>query len=73
MVIIIQVISGFILAFYYVRGRLGWESVIELTREVSGGWLLRLLHRNTASFVFLVLFVHFFRGVSYASFYLKGP
>jgi len=72
-IIVIQVITGILLAFYYVRGSLGWESVIEITREVNGGWLLRLIHANTASFVFLILFIHFFRGVTQRSFYLKGP
>lgn len=72
-VIVIQIFSGFLLACYYVRGSLGWDSVVEITREVRGGWLLRLVHRNTASFVFLVLFIHFFRGVVQSSFFLKGP
>lgn len=72
-IIVVQVVSGIILALYYVRGRAAWESVIELTREVYAGWLLRLIHRNTASFLFIILFIHFLRGFSQASFYLKGP
>lgn len=71
--IVVQVFSGVILAMYYVRGANAWDSVVELTREVSWGWMLRLVHRNTASFVFLVLYVHFFRGVIQTSFYLPGP
>lgn len=70
---VIQVASGFLLACYYVRGKLGWDSVVEITREVRGGWILRLIHGNIASYVFLVLFIHFFRGVIQRSFYLKGP
>jgi len=35
--------------------------------------MLRLIHGNTASFVFIVLFVHFLRGLIQRSFYLKGP
>lgn len=72
-VIVIQVISGFLLAFYYVRGSEAWSSVIELTREVSSGWVIRLIHSNTASFVFVVLFIHFLRGLIQASFYLIWP
>jgi len=72
-IIVIQVASGFLLAFYYVRGSLAWDSVVEITREVNYGWLLRIIHRNTASFVFVVLFIHFLRGLLQASFYLKGP
>jgi len=63
----------FFLAFYYVRGSLAWDSVVETTREVNYGWLLRVIHRNTASFVFVVLFIHFLRGILQASFYLSGP
>jgi len=70
---VVQVGSGFFLSFYYVRGSLGWDSVVEITREVRGGWILRLIHGNLASFVFLILYVHFFRGVIQSSFTLKGP
>lgn len=72
-IIIIQIISGIILALYYVRGKQSWDSVVEITREVRRGWLIRLIHRNSASFVFLVLFIHFFRGIFQSSFYLTLP
>lgn len=67
---VIQVASGFLLALYYVRGALAWFSVIDIAREVSWGWALRLIHSNGASYVFLILFIHFFRGIFYSSFYL---
>jgi len=70
---LLQVASGFFLAFYYVSGVQAWESIIEISREVWFGWGLRLVHSNTASFVFIVLFVHFFRGIIYNSFYLFSP
>lgn len=69
----IQIASGFILAWYYVRGDLAWNSVVDITREVRGGWFIRLIHRNTASFVFIILFIHFFRGIMQRSFFLRGP
>lgn len=34
---VIQVASGFFLAFFYMSGDGAWESVVRLTREVSGG------------------------------------
>lgn len=71
-VIIIQILTGLLLAFYYVSGKMGWESVVEITREVRRGWLVRLIHSNTASFVFLILFIHFFRGIIQSSFFLKS-
>lgn len=70
-IIIAQTISGVFLAFYYVSGHSAWDSVVEIVRETSFGWLLRLVHRNGASFMFVIMFVHFFRGVIYCSFYLK--
>lgn len=72
-VIVIQVVSGFFLAFYYTSGTLAWESVVDISREVSIGWICRLVHSNTASFVFIVLFLHIFRGIFYGSFYLILP
>lgn len=73
LIIIVQIISGVLLAFYYVSGEVAWNSVVEISREVNLGWLIRLIHRNTASFVFVVLFMHFIRGLTQRSFYLKGP
>jgi len=72
-VIVIQVASGFFLAFFYVSGDGAWESVIRLTREVRGGWIIRLIHRNTASFVFLIIYIHFFRAIIQSSFYIVYP
>jgi len=72
-IMVIQVFSGFFLAFYYSRGIQAWRAIIEISREVSFGWALRLVHRNTASFVFIVLFIHFFRGILYGSYYLAFP
>jgi len=70
--ITIQIFSGFFLAFYYTRGKIAWNAIVEISREVNSGWLLRIFHRNIASFVFLILFIHFFRGFLQRSFYLKG-
>jgi len=67
------VASGFFLAFYYVAGVHAWFSIVEICREVWFGWGLRLLHRNNASFLFIVLFIHFFRGIIYGSYYLVTP
>lgn len=72
-VIVIQVASGFFLAFFYIGGDGAWESVVRLTREVSGGWIIRLIHGNTASFVFLVMYIHFFRAIIQRSFYVTYP
>jgi len=58
--IILQISSGLLLAFYYVGGVQAWDSIVEISREVWFGWGFRLIHRNNASFLFVVLFIHFF-------------
>lgn len=68
---VIQIASGVILTFFYVRGALAWDSVVLITREVRRGWLVRSVHRNFASFVFIVLYLHIIRGLINASFSLK--
>lgn len=71
--IAVQIISGIFLSFYYVRGSRAWESIVSLTREVSWGWIARVFHSNIASFVFIILFLHYFRGIVQGSFYLSLP
>jgi len=72
-IMVVQVVSGILLAIYYVSGAEAWNSIIDLTREVRLGWLIRLLHGNMASFVFMVIFIHMIRALLQGSFYLKLP
>jgi ubiquinol-cytochrome c reductase cytochrome b subunit len=37
-------------------------------RDVNGGWLLRYIHSNGASFFFIVLYIHIGRGLYYGSY-----
>merc|ERR1712017_13821 len=41
--------------------------VIHIIREIYYGWCLRFLHSSGASFVFMVLFIHVARAISYGS------
>jgi len=40
--------------------------------EVRFGWYLRILHFNGASFFFIILFLHLFKGFYFASFRILG-
>jgi len=40
-------------------------------RDVNGGWFLRYLHANAASFFFLFLYFHIAKGLYYSSY--KSP
>jgi len=44
-------------------------SVEHLMRDVPYGWFLRYLHANGASFFFIVVYAHLFRGLYYGSYF----
>lgn len=37
-------------------------------RDVNYGWFIRYLHANTASFFFVFVYIHIFRGLYYGSY-----
>merc|ERR1711985_115079 len=66
--ILLQMITGILLALHYTSEiSSAYYSVIHIIREVYYGWCLRFLHSSGASFVFLVLFIHVARAISYGS------
>jgi ubiquinol-cytochrome c reductase cytochrome b subunit len=69
----IQILTGIVLAMHYTASTGGaFDSVNQLImRDVNAGWLLRYAHMNGASFFFLVVYIHIFRGLYYGSY--KAP
>jgi ubiquinol-cytochrome c reductase cytochrome b subunit len=64
--LVVQLITGIALAMHYVpHVDLAFLSVEHIMRDVNNGWLLRYLHANGASFFFLVVYLHLFRGLYY--------
>ncbi len=67
--LIIQMVSGIFLAMHYTpHADLAFISVEHIMRDVNYGWFMRYVHLNGASFFFLVVYVHMFRGIYYGSF-----
>lgn len=65
----IQIISGIFLAMYYISDQsLAFYSIEYMMRNVNLGWLIRYIHANGASFSFLVVYIHIFRGLYHGSF-----
>src|ERR1700748_469748 len=65
----IQIITGVILAMHYVpSATMAFTSVEHIMRDVNYGWLVRYLHTNGASFFFLAVYLHIFRGMYYGSY-----
>jgi quinol-cytochrome oxidoreductase complex cytochrome b subunit/cytochrome c1 len=65
----IMIASGIFLAMNYVpNGSMAFESVEHMTRDVNYGWLMRYIHMNGASFFFIAVYIHIFRGIFYGSY-----
>jgi ubiquinol-cytochrome c reductase cytochrome b subunit len=70
--LMIQIITGIVLAMHYYASVDGaFNSVEHIMRDVNGGWFLRYAHMNGASFFFIVVYIHIFRGLFYSSY--KAP
>ena len=69
----IQIVTGIVLAMhFYATADGAFNSVNQLImRDVNAGWLLRYAHMNGASFFFIVVYIHIFRGLYYGSY--KAP
>ena len=69
----IQIITGIVLAMHYTASTDGAFNSVNglIMRDVNAGWLLRYAHMNGASFFFIVVYIHIFRGLYYGSY--KAP
>jgi quinol-cytochrome oxidoreductase complex cytochrome b subunit len=71
-VLVIMIATGIFLAMHYTpHVDYAFESVERIVRDVNYGWLMRYLHMNGGSIFFLVVYIHFFRGLYYGSY--KAP
>lgn len=67
--LVIQIATGIFLAMHYTgHVDLAMASVEHIMRDVKNGWLIRYLHANGASFFFIVVYIHMFRGLYYGSY-----
>jgi len=69
----IQILRGLFLAIHYTcDSSFSFSSLSHIIRDVSGGWFLRSLHANGASFFFVALYAHIGRGIYYGSYIFIG-
>ena len=67
--LVIMIITGIVLAMQYTAHvDHAFESVERIMRDVNGGWMLRYMHANGASFFFIAVYIHIFRGMYYGSY-----
>ena len=70
--LVMMIATGITLAMSYdPNANEAFNSVERIMRDVNGGWLLRYLHMNGASFFFMAVYIHMLRGLYYGSY--KAP
>ena len=70
--LVIMIVTGIVLSMNYTAHiDYAFDSVERIMRDVNPGWLLRYIHMNGASFFFIVVYIHIFRGLYYGSY--KAP
>ena len=70
--LVIMIVTGIVLAMTYTAHvDHAFSSVERIMRDVNHGWLIRYIHMNAASFFFIVVYIHIFRGLYYGSY--KAP
>lgn len=69
LVLVNQLVTGIWLTMSYTpTAEEAFGSVEYIMRDVPWGWLLRYLHSTGASFFFIVVYLHMFRGMLYGSY-----
>ena len=67
--LVVQIITGVVLAMHYTpHVDHAFDSVQHIMRDVNYGWLIRSIHANGASFFFICVYIHIFRGLYYGSY-----
>jgi quinol-cytochrome oxidoreductase complex cytochrome b subunit len=70
--LVVMIVSGIVLSMNYTAHvDYAFASVERIMRDVDYGWLVRYIHMNGASFFFIVVYIHIFRGLYYGSY--KAP
>jgi ubiquinol-cytochrome c reductase cytochrome b subunit len=67
--LIFLIVTGLVLGMHYKPSSSeAFESVEKIMRDVNFGWLMRYMHMNFASFFFIAVYIHIFRGLYYGSY-----
>lgn len=67
--LVLMILTGIVLAMHYTpHATMAFNSVERIMRDVNWGWMLRYMHMNGASFFFIAVYIHIFRGMYYGSY-----
>lgn len=67
--LVLMIVTGIVLAMHYTpHASMAFGSVERIMRDVNWGWMLRYMHMNGASFFFIAVYIHIYRGMYYGSY-----
>jgi ubiquinol-cytochrome c reductase cytochrome b subunit len=67
--LVLQILTGILLVMFYTpHSGFAFLSTEFIMRDVNYGWLLRYLHANIASFLFIFLYFHMLRNLYFHSY-----
>ena len=70
--LVVQLISGIVLVMHFTpHVDMAFDSVEHIRRDVNYGNIIQKMHANGASFFFIAVYIHMFRGLYYGSY--KAP
>lgn len=70
--LVIQIVTGVVLAMHYVpNANLAFDSIELLKRNVEYGRIIQAVHSTGASMFFVAVYIHIFRGLYFGSY--KAP
>lgn len=64
----IQITTGVILSINYINKQNIFDRSINIYFNVNYGWIIRLIHRNITSIIFIIIFLHITRRIIFKSF-----
>lgn len=71
-ILLIQIISGLLISLHYYSSiNEAFFRVINISRNIRNGWLLRFIHINGASFFFILIYIHITKNFINNSFKIK--
>jgi ubiquinol-cytochrome c reductase cytochrome b/c1 subunit len=65
----IQILTGIFLAMHYTAHTdVAFSSVVHIMTDVKNGYLIRYMHANGASMIFILMYIHIGRGLYFRSY-----
>nr|WRQ20340.1 cytochrome b [Matsucoccus matsumurae] len=63
----IQILLGLFLSINYINNNV-FDNIFNIYYNMNYGWMLRIMHSNMSSFIFILIYMHILRNIYYNNF-----